>query len=159
MIWLNVCWTLRISAVSSGPSSIDVGQLGDAGGQVGLGADPLLDAHALAALDEDPQRAVRHLEHARDHAGDADVVELLGAGRVDVGLAAGDHHQHPVADQHVVDEPDRAVLPDRQRRQRVGVGDRVAEREDGQLAGQLCIRGRELPVAAHDLDHSSSLRC
>ena len=51
----------------------DVGQLGDAGRQVRLGAG-LGDADALAALDEDAQRAVRHLEHARDHAGDADVV-------------------------------------------------------------------------------------
>ena len=83
-----------------------VGQLLDARGEVRRGPQPLLDPHPLAALDEDPQRAVGHLEHARDDAGDADVVELLGARRVDLGLLAGQHDEHAVADQHVVDEPD-----------------------------------------------------
>ena len=93
----------------------DVRELGHLGGEIGLLGRPLLDPYALAALDEDPQAAVGHLEHARDHAGDADVVQLVGPGRLSLRLAAGDHHEHPVADQHVVDEPDRALLPDRQR--------------------------------------------
>ena len=121
-----------------GPLVEHVGQLGDARREVGLGAEPLLDPHALAALDEDPQRPVRHLEHARDHPGHADVVELVGSRRLLVGLAAGDHHQHPVADEDVVDELHRALLADRERRQAVGVGDRVAQREHGQRArGEL----------------------
>src|SRR3712207_7734704 len=42
--------------------------------EVGLRGLPALDAHPLGALDEDPQRPVGDLEHARDRAGDADVV-------------------------------------------------------------------------------------
>ena len=137
----------------------DVGLLFDACGQVRLGPEPLGDAHALTALDEDPQRAVGHLEHARHHAGDADVVELVGGGRVGLRLAAGDHHEHPVADQHVVDEPHRALLPDRQGRQRVGERDAVAQRQDRQLGRQRGVLGRVRPVGAYDVDHSSSLRC
>ena len=56
----------------------DVGRLGDARDEVGRPRVPLVDADALAALDEDPQRPVGHLEHARDGADDADVVELVG---------------------------------------------------------------------------------
>ena len=97
-----------------------VGQLGDARDEVGLLADPLVDAHALAALDEDPQRAVGHLEHARDDAGDADACSSSsGPGVSRSGSLRADHHEHAVAGQHVVDELDRALLADRQRRQRV----------------------------------------
>jgi hypothetical protein len=81
-------------------------------------------------LDEDAQAAVRHLEHAGNGAGHADVVELRGPGRLHLGLTAGHHDQHPVAGQHVVDQPDRALLADRQRAQRVGIADGVAQRED-----------------------------
>ena len=137
----------------------DVGQLAHARGQVRVGPGPLLHLHALAALDEDAQRAVGHLEHAGDGAGHADVVELLRVGRVDLGLLAGEHHEHPVADQHVVDEPDRAVLADGERGQRVGEGDRVAQREDGQLGGQRRVRLGRLALGAEDLDHSPSMRC
>ena len=64
---VNVCWTLRISAVSSGDSLDDVGQLGDLGDEVGRLARPSASiAHALGALDEDPQRPVGHLHHPRD---------------------------------------------------------------------------------------------
>ena len=62
-----------------------VGQLGDARDQVGLLATQLVDLHALARLDEDAQAAVGHLEHARDDAGDADGVQLVGPGRLEVG--------------------------------------------------------------------------
>ena len=127
-----------------------VGQLGDAGAEVGLLADPLLDLHALAGLDEDPQAAVGHLEHARDDARDADGVQLVGAGRLEVRVLGAQHHEHPVAGQHVVDELDRAVLADRERRQRVGVGDGVAQRQHrqgvGQRAGQLAVDGAHLSV-------------
>ena len=59
MMCVNVCWTLRISAVSSGPFLDLVGQLGDPRDEVGLLADPLLDPHPLAGLDEDPQASRR----------------------------------------------------------------------------------------------------
>ena len=54
----------------------DVRRLGDARDDVGLLGRELLDVHALAALHEDPQRPVGHLEHARDGADHADPVEL-----------------------------------------------------------------------------------
>ncbi len=137
----------------------DVGQLGDARREVGLlAASTRRCARAGRPGRGSAATAVGHLEHARDHAGDADVVQLVGPGRLGLGLAAGDHHEHPVADQHVVDELDRALLPDRQRRQRVGVGDRVAQRENGELARQRDVCRGGLAVAAADVDHGSSPR-
>ena len=136
MIRVNVCWTLRISAVSSGPSSTSSGSSETLRDEVGLLADPLVDPHALAGLDQDPQAAVRDLEHARDDARDADRVQLVRPRRLEVGVLGAEHDEHPVAGQDVVDELDRALLADRQRRQRVRVGDRVAQRQDRELVGE-----------------------
>ena len=136
MMCVNVCWTLRISAVSSGPSSTSSGSSETLRDEVGLLADPLVDLHPLAGLDEDPQAAVGHLEHARDDARDADGVQLVRPGRLEVGVLGAEHDQHPVAGQDVVDELDRAVLADRERGQRVGVGDGVAQRQHREAVGQ-----------------------
>ena len=53
MISEKVRWTLRVSASSSGLGSIDVGQLGDPGDQVGLLGDVGAEPHPLRPLDED----------------------------------------------------------------------------------------------------------
>ena len=90
--------------------------------QVGLLAHVVADADPLGALDQDAKGAVGHLHHPGDGPGDADVVEVVGAGRVVLGVPRGDHRQHPVAGEDVVDEVDRALLADRERRQ--GVRDR-----------------------------------
>ena len=145
MISEKVRWTLRVSASSSGARLDHVGQLGDPRHQVGLLGDERADAHPLGALDEDPQRAVGDLEHARDDAGDADVVELVGARAPRPRGRGGDHHQHPVAAEHVVDELDRALLADRQRRQRVREGDRLAQRQHRQRVGQRLARRGSRP--------------
>jgi hypothetical protein len=98
-------------------------------------SDEVVEADALGRLDEDPQGAVGDFDHPLDHADDADVVEV-GRGRlVLVGVARGDHDQHPVAAEDVVDQLDRARLADRQRGDRVREGDRVAQRQDRQRLG------------------------
>jgi hypothetical protein len=138
----------------------DIGLLGDLGHEIGGLAQPAVDVHALAALDEHAHGPVGHLDHAGDRADHADLVELRRPGRLDLRVARSDHHQHPVAAQHVVDEADRALLADRQRRQGVGQRDRLAQRQDRQRAGHRAL-GADLdraPVAAGpgDLDHERS---
>ena len=134
-----------------------VGRLGHPRDEVGRLARERLQADPRPGLDQDPQRPVGDLEHARDRADDADGVQLVGPRRVDLRIARGDQREHAVGAEHVVDELDRALLPDRQRRQRVGERDRVAQREDRQRRGQR--RGRahrhRLPARAGrgDLDH------
>jgi hypothetical protein len=127
----------------------DVRGLLDRRDEVGLLGGPARDAHPLGALDEHAQRAVRHPDHARDHARDADVEELVRAGRLQLGILRGHHHEHAVARQHVVDELYRALLTDGEGRERVREGDRLAQRKHGQGAGQLAHRGEiDRPVGA-----------
>ena len=111
-----------------------VGQLGDLGHEVGRLAHPAVDVDALAALDEDAHRPVGDLDHARDRADHADLEQVVGAGHLLVRMARGDHDQHAVAAQHVVDQRDRALLADGERDQRVGERDRLAQRQDRQRA-------------------------
>ena len=119
-----------------------VGDRLDAGDQVGLLGHVVGDPDALAALDQDPQRAVGHLHHPRHGARDPDLVQVVGTRRVVPGVLRGDHRQHPVAREDVVHELDRALLADRKRGQRVREGDGLAQRQHGQRVRQgLARRG------------------
>ena len=63
--------------------------------------------------------------------------------------------------EHVVDELDRAVLADRQRRQRVRVGDGVAQRQDRQRAPAAAAGARPAsrsPVRPADRDGARTRR-
>jgi hypothetical protein len=137
----------------------DVGQLGDVRDEIGVLLIPGVELHALGALDEDPQRAVGDLEHARDGADDAHVVELVRTRYLVLGLPRSDHDEHPVARQHVVDEPDGALLADGQRHERVGQGHGLAQREHGQAgrkaraAPDLHVLGSAGSFVGRDLDH------
>ena len=157
MICENVLCTLRNSASSSGEGSTTSGSSVDLGDQVRLALDEVAELHALRALDEDPQRAVGHLDHARDRARHAHAVELVGAGVLDLRVARGDHHEHAVAAEHVVHEPDRALLPDGERGERVREGDAVLQRQDRQRLGQRASTSSScgLAVARRDLDRRS----
>ena len=134
-----------------------VGRGRDLGDEVGLLGRVAGDRDARPGLDEDPQRPVRHLEHPRDGPGDADRVQVAGPGLVELGLPAQHEREHPVAAEHVVDELDRALLPDGERRQRVGEGDGVAQRQDRSRAGSsgAVPSATSSPPAAGgaDLDH------
>ena len=85
MIVLKVFCTLRVSVSSSGEGSTTSGS-GDPRDQVGLLGDVVLDPHPLGSLDEHPCGPVGHLDHPGDHAHDPDVVELVGARLVRLGV-------------------------------------------------------------------------
>ena len=73
-----------------------VGHLGDPGDKVGLLGDVRTQPDPLTPLDEHPDRSVRHLEHARDHADHPHVVELVWRRCVLFRIGRCDHHEHPV---------------------------------------------------------------
>jgi hypothetical protein len=116
-----------------------VGRLRDAGDEVWLGGHEVAELDPLAALDEDADRAVRNLEHPRHHPDDADAVEVVRAGLLVVRVLRRDHDEHPVAAEHVVHEPDRALLTDRERHHGVGERDAVAQRKDRQRLRERCL--------------------
>ncbi len=128
-----------------------VGDRLDAGDQVGVLGDVVVDPDPLAALDEDAEGPVGDLHHPRHRAGDPDLVQVVGPGGVVLGILRGDHRQQPIAREHVVDQLDRALLADRERGQGVGEGDRLAQRQHGQRVGKR-LRVADRLLGVRDLD-------
>ena len=153
MISEKVRWTLRVSASSSALGSQHVGHLLDPRHQVGLLGDVGAEPDPLGPLDEDAQSPVGDLEHAGDDPDHADLVEVAGAGLLLLGVARGDHRQHPVGAEDVVDQLDRARLPHRERRQRLREGDRLAQGQDRQRVGQRLVGADRLLGVEGGLDH------
>ena len=67
----------------------------------------------------------------------ADLVDVVPAGRLDRRVARGHEREQPVAGDDVVDQPHRALLPDRERRHRLREDDRLLERQHRQRRRQL----------------------
>ena len=118
-----------------------------------------VEMQALDALHEDPQRPVGHADHLVDDRRRADVVEIVEAGRLRLLVLDGDERQQPLAGDDVVDQLDRALLSDRERRHRLREDDRLLQRQHRQDRRQLrCLgdrldesrRSRESPHLDHD---------
>src|SRR5439155_13547740 len=104
-------------------------------------------------LDEDADRSVRDLEHSSDDPGYTDVVELVGPGLFDLRVARGAQRQRALTRKHFVDEPDRALLSNRQRRQRVRIGNHFPQRQHRQRRRQrlsLTLPDRRIDVRGLD---------
>ena len=102
-------------------------QLGD---EIGLVLDLLDEPDPLDALDEDPQRPVGHLDHLVDDRDGADAVEVIPARRVGLLVLDREKREHPLAGDDVVDQLDRALLADGERRHRLGEDDGLLQRQD-----------------------------
>ena len=102
----------------------------EAADEVRLLAAAVDEPDAPEALDEDAQRPVGHLDHLVDQPDRARRRRGRPSRQLDVGVADGDEREHAVAGEHVVDQLDRALLADRERRHRVGEDDRLLERQD-----------------------------
>ena len=110
----------------------DVRQLLQLRRQVRLLLLRLDEAHALEPLDEDSQRPVGDLDHLVHDGDRPDPVEVVPAGRVGLGVAHGQQRQHPLARDDVVDQLDRALLADGERRHRLREDDRLLQRQHRQ---------------------------
>ena len=98
--------------------------------QIRLRADEVEQPDPLDALDHQAHGAVRRPVSWWIIAHRADAVEILGRRRFALGIALRHEGQQPVAAHDVVDEPDGARLPHRERHRRRGEHDRVPERQD-----------------------------
>jgi hypothetical protein len=131
----------------------DVRHALDLGDQVRLVGDVADDSDPLEAGDEDPERPVGDLHHLLDRRDRPDLVQVVPAGLLDVVLHRHEGEQALVARDDVVDELDRALLPDRERRPRVREDDGLLQREDRELVRdgrRRCRRPRRL---GGDLGH------
>ena len=69
--------------------------------------------------------------------GGADLVEVVEAGGIGVFVLHRHEREQPVCADDLVDQADRALLPDRERRHRLGEDDGLLQRQDGQRRRQL----------------------
>ena len=104
----------------------------DLGDEVRLVRVLLAEADAVQALDEDPERPVGHLDHLVDDRRRADLVEVVAARGLGLGVLRRHEREQALAGDDVVDQPDRALLPDRERGHRLREDDRLLQRQDGQ---------------------------
>jgi len=135
----------------------DVRNFDEAADEVGLFLDTVEEADAPDALDEDAQRAVGDADHLLDDCRGADLVEVVPDRLLDVLVLRGDENEHTVSGDHVVDEPDRPLLPDRERQHGIGEDDRVLERQERQGGGKLDLFDVQLLV--ENLCHATRLQC
>ena len=91
-----------------------------------------VEPDASHAFDEDAQRPVGDLDHLVDHGGRADPVEVVPAGLLGVLVLHGYERKHTLAGDDVLDELDRALLPDCERRREAGKDDRLLQRQHRQ---------------------------
>jgi hypothetical protein len=87
----------------------------------------------------------------------ADLVEVAPAWLLDLRVLGGDERQHALAGDDVVHELDRALLADRERRDRLREDDRVLEREHRQRRGNLDV-GRLEGLFEVQLAHAVTFR-
>ncbi len=137
-------WRASISSLSSSRISSDGGH--DGRTQVGLDRDHLLQPQARQALDDQPEAAVRQLEHLVDVGGRADRVEVVLAGLLDGRVALGEDGDQLAAADRIVDQADGALAGHGERHERVREEDGVAERQDRELGWN-----RERPLPARGL--------
>ena len=103
-----------------------------------------LEADPPDPLDEDAQRAVGDADHLVHDRGGPDLVEVVPAGLLCVLVADRDEREQPLAGGHVVDELDRALLADRERRDRLREDDGLLQRQDRQDRRDLDVALLEL---------------
>ena len=140
MICAKRPWTLRVSASTSGVSSFSSGSASNSPTRYGSSETRFGEPDPVQPADEDAQRPVGDPDHLVDDRDRPDLVDVVPARRLDRRVACGDEREQPVAGDDVVDQLDRALLPDRERRHRLREDDRLLERQHRQRRRQLDLR-------------------
>jgi hypothetical protein len=119
--------------------------------EVRLGLRDAEDADALDALHQEPQGAVRHAHHPVHLGGDPDLVQVVRPRLLHRRVADGDEEEPAVADEDVVDQAHRSLLPHRERLHGLREDDGVLERQERQAhrsTSTTTTRARRRGVAA-----------
>ena len=116
--------------------------LEDLDGFFDLGAEIRPHVHELAqpdpreSLDDDPEAAVRQLEHLVNVAGRPDRIEVVAQRLVFARLALREDRNQAAARNRLVNQPHRALARHRERHERIGKQHRIAQRQHRQLGWQ-----------------------
>ncbi len=103
------------------------------GAQIRPRLNHAIEPHAREPLDDQPQAAVRQLEHLVDVGRDSDRIEIVLQRLLDRRFALGEHADHPAGGRRLVDQAHRRFARDRQRHERVRKQHRVPQRQDRQI--------------------------
>src|SRR5262249_10358463 len=109
--------------------------------------------HTADSLDEDPQRAVRNADQPVDDRRRPDLVQVVPAGGLDLRVPDGNECEEAVTGDDVVDQGNRALLSDRQRRYRLREDDCLLERQNRQDRRNLDVALDRLEVLELNLAH------
>ena len=86
-------------------------------------------------MHDDPEGAVLHSDHFGNQGGDADLMQILRGGFLDLGVDLGDDPDDMVAFQGIVNEADGLFAAHDQGHHEVRVEDGVPEGQDGEDVG------------------------
>ena len=111
----------------------DVFRGADGRAQERLGGTDPVQRDAGQPLNDQPQAAIRQLEHLVDVRDRADAVEIVLAGLFDRSLALREDAHELIALYRGLDEPYGTLAGHRQRHERAGKQHRVTKRENGQF--------------------------
>ena len=124
-------------------------------GVVRLEVHDLVEARALAALDQHLHGAVREFQHLQDVGDAADAVEILGQRIVLRGGFLRDQHDALARFHRRLERLDRLRAPDEQRDHHVREHHHVAQRQQRHLCEALFVRHRGSPVRVEWLQHGA----
>ena len=104
----------------------------------------IAQTRAPNAFDEHLDGAVGQLQQLQDRRERADLVDVLRAGLVDVGLRLRDEQDLAIAGHRLIERRDGPLAADEQRDHRVRIHDDVAQRQDRESAD-----GRRFSAVCH----------
>ena len=137
-----------------GLRAVDVREVAELADEVGVALDDAFEPHPAHALDEDSQRPVGDADHLVDERRGSDVVDVLGAVRLFLGVPRRHERDRRVVRDRFVDELDRPLLAYCERGHGVGEDHRLLERQDREDLGDGVLFGAH---GFFDRAHASSV--
>ncbi len=137
MMRANWLWTLRVSASTSGESGTTSGSASNSPNRYGssvTGSRSRTRCSPWTRMRSVPSGTLINLCTTATVPTSYTSSQPGGSASTFFTVSEG---QHPLAGDDVVDQLDRALLADGERRHRLGEDDRLLQREDGELSGQL----------------------
>ena len=145
---------MRRESLDLGLRAVDVREIAELADEVGVALDDAFEPHPAHALDEDSQRPVGDADHLVDQRRGSDVVDVLGTGRLFLGVSRRHERDRRVVRDRFVDELDRPLLAYCERGHGVGEDHRLLERQDREALGDRALFGAH---GFFDRAHASSV--
>ena len=118
--------------------------------------DEFVQLEAGKPLHQQPDGAIWRAEHAVDDRNRADVIQIIRTGVFQFGIFRGDQADQLIAGHGIIDQANRARLANGQRDGGLRVNHQPAQRQDGQLVGDIFWRGSASSISVERISVDSS---